>query len=147
MNLLMKLLVATYSNLENHPRLIRAREAKKTVKIKLDPKTGLPIVEPAVELKKKANLADNLGSDKRQWMPPGIMIYILINLLCIATRVTVSRQKNESKDEKRARKQAVKEERQTRRAEKKATKDQYTKEKIHQVRVTQNAPKKGIKKL
>lgn len=34
--------VATYSNLENHPRLIRARDTKAIVKIKLDPKTGLP---------------------------------------------------------------------------------------------------------
>lgn len=34
---------ATYSNLENHPRLIRVRDAKSVPKIKLDPKTGLPI--------------------------------------------------------------------------------------------------------
>ena len=36
--------VATYSNLENHPRLIRARDTKTILKIKLDPKTGLPTV-------------------------------------------------------------------------------------------------------
>jgi len=33
---------ATYSNLENHPRLIRVRDSKAVPKIKLDPKTGLP---------------------------------------------------------------------------------------------------------
>lgn len=40
--------VATYSNLENHPKIIRAREVtsqKKGPKIRLHPKTGLPIVE------------------------------------------------------------------------------------------------------
>lgn len=36
---------ATYSNLENHPRLIRARQAKPVPKIQLDPKTGLPTVD------------------------------------------------------------------------------------------------------
>lgn len=39
------LVSATYSNLENHPRLIRARQAKSVPKIKLDRKTGLPIVD------------------------------------------------------------------------------------------------------
>lgn len=40
----------TYSNLENHPRLIRAKEVKPVSRIVLDPKTGLPTtktVEPA----------------------------------------------------------------------------------------------------
>jgi protein LTV1 len=36
--------LATYSNLENHPRLIRARQVKATPKMTLDSKTGLPIV-------------------------------------------------------------------------------------------------------
>jgi len=35
---------ATYSNLENHPRLIRVRDTKGVPKIRLDPKTGLPTV-------------------------------------------------------------------------------------------------------
>ena len=38
-------LVATYSNLENHPRLIRARQHKSVPRIQLDSKTGLPIVD------------------------------------------------------------------------------------------------------
>jgi len=36
--------IATYSNLENHPRLIRARDSKPVPKIRLDPKTGLPSI-------------------------------------------------------------------------------------------------------
>ncbi len=40
--------------------------------------------------------------------------------------VTVARPRNESKEEKKVRKQAVKAERQTRRVEKKATKEQFS---------------------
>ena len=36
---------ATYSNLENHPRLIRASRGDRVPKIRLDPKTGLPFVD------------------------------------------------------------------------------------------------------
>lgn len=45
---------ATYSNLENHPRLIRARQVKATPKIVLDPKTGLPIVDGEKTQKKSS---------------------------------------------------------------------------------------------
>jgi hypothetical protein len=37
-------IIATYSNLENHPRLILARDRKPVPRIELDPKTGLPSV-------------------------------------------------------------------------------------------------------
>ena len=43
-----------------------------------------------------------------------------------ATRVTITRPKNESKEDKKLRKQAVKAERQERRAEKKANKEQFS---------------------
>lgn len=36
---------ATYSNFENHPRLISARQAKSVPRIQLDRKTGLPTVD------------------------------------------------------------------------------------------------------
>ena len=35
---------ATYSNLENHPHVIQARDSKPVPKIKLAPRTGLPTV-------------------------------------------------------------------------------------------------------
>jgi protein LTV1 len=34
---------ATYSNTENHPRLIRARDTSLISKIRLDPRTGIPV--------------------------------------------------------------------------------------------------------
>lgn len=40
-------LSATYSNLENHPRLIRLTQPRGAKKIHLDPKTGLPSVMEA----------------------------------------------------------------------------------------------------
>lgn len=36
----------TYTNLENHPRLIRARDSRSVPQILLDPKTGLPSIQP-----------------------------------------------------------------------------------------------------
>lgn len=45
--------------------------------------------------------------------------------LWIASRVTVARSRDESKEDKKARKQAVKAERQNRRAEKKTTKQEF----------------------
>jgi len=40
---------ATYTNLENHPRLIRVRDAKPVPKIALDRKTGLPSLVDTVQ--------------------------------------------------------------------------------------------------
>jgi hypothetical protein len=58
------LIPATYSNLENHPRLIRARQNKPVAKIKLDPKTGFPIVvEPVQESKLAPTPSNNDGID------------------------------------------------------------------------------------
>lgn len=49
-------LIATYTNLENHPRLIRARDSKPVPKILLDPKTGLPtIVDPCQNSRRTGN--------------------------------------------------------------------------------------------
>lgn len=56
MNLSSDQFSATYSNLENHPRLIRAREPKPVPKIRLDPKTGLPSVESEHPAKLRGNI-------------------------------------------------------------------------------------------
>ena len=63
---------ATYSNLENHPRLIRARNDKPVPKIRLDPKTGLPSViegQPAKQLSladSSATEDEDEGDDRRK---------------------------------------------------------------------------------
>jgi protein LTV1 len=55
---------ATYTNLENHPRLIRARDPKPVPKIVLDRKTGLPSVLSKAETPKiKSHGVSFAGSD------------------------------------------------------------------------------------
>jgi protein LTV1 len=56
--------VATYSNLENHPRLIRVRDAKAVPKIKLDPRTGLPNLTNLTPRKKLEALSEEDGDDR-----------------------------------------------------------------------------------
>jgi protein LTV1 len=62
---------ATYSNLENHPRLIRARGTKAVPKIKLDPKTGLPTVANPPPRKKLEDVLeeDEDEGDQRMCLP------------------------------------------------------------------------------
>ncbi|CAK5264379.1 unnamed protein product [Mycena citricolor] len=109
-------ILTTYSNLENHPRLIRARDtsARKIAsvpKILLDPRTGLPSVAVSEKTLKSRTVTFASDSDSEEEDRP--------------KGVTVKRDKNESKEDKKARKAAVKEERQARRVEKKATKEMF----------------------
>jgi protein LTV1 len=53
-------IIATYSNLENHPRLLKLTQSKGTKKILLDSKTGLPTV---VEKDKEAKVKSRHSSD------------------------------------------------------------------------------------
>ena len=56
-------MLATYTNLENHPRLIRARDPKPVLKIALDRKTGLPsIVDPVQDPEKTKNTVTFINS-------------------------------------------------------------------------------------
>ncbi|KAJ7201283.1 Low temperature viability protein-domain-containing protein [Mycena pura] len=134
-------MISTYSNLENHPRLIRARDrdlGKKqapVAKIHLDPRTGLPFVvtgEHANVLRKPKGLvsfashSDSEPSDEDQRPAVG----------------TIKRERNEPKDAKKARKAAVKEGKQARRAEKKTTKELFGAELKTQNRALGNKERK-----
>ncbi|KAG2367707.1 LTV-domain-containing protein [Suillus spraguei] len=106
--------LTTYSNLENHPRVIRARASKPVPKITLDPKTGLPTLN-SEHRHRLQSVAEDEGSQEPS-----------------AAKQTISRPRDESKEDKKARKQAVKAERQVRRVEKKATQEQFSTEMRHQ---------------
>ncbi|KAF7337639.1 Protein LTV1 [Mycena sanguinolenta] len=114
-------ILTTYSNLENHPRLIRARDSdrKKTVvpKIHLDPRTGFPTIaadtKPASKPTGRVSFTSDSNSESSDDDDDRPRVQ------------TIKRDKNESKEEKKARKAAVKEERQARRVEKKSTKELY----------------------
>ena len=61
--------------------------------------------------------------------------------------MTVTRPRVESKEDKKARKQAVKVERQARRVDKKATKEQFSTETKHQLKGIANKEKTKMRKL
>ncbi|KDQ63030.1 hypothetical protein JAAARDRAFT_29021 [Jaapia argillacea MUCL 33604] len=124
-------ILSTYSNLENHPRLIRARQTKPVPKIHLDPRSGLPIV---IERQPPLSIHPTLTSEDEEESTPSV-------------RATITRSRNESKEEKKARKQAVKAERQTRRLDKKATREQYSAEIKHQARGLAQKDTAKIRKL
>ncbi|KAK0246183.1 Low temperature viability protein-domain-containing protein [Armillaria nabsnona] len=121
-------ILTTYTNLENHPRLIRARDTRRTPKITLDPKTGLPsIVEPKQAKLRAQSPEPDLKRTLRQ--------------------ATVTRPRNESPESKKARKAAVKVNRAARRAEKKATKEEFGSEFKVQVKTVTTAGEKAMRKL
>lgn len=108
-------ILTSYTNLENHPKIIRARTSKPVPKIKLDHRTGLPSADTnALEERHKSNPS---AEDKEILQVP---------------KQTVTRPRDESKEDKKARKQAVKAERQTKRVEKKQTRERYNAELKHQ---------------
>ncbi|KAF8516083.1 Low temperature viability protein-domain-containing protein [Gautieria morchelliformis] len=126
-------ILSTYSNLENHPRLIRAKEGRPVPSIRLHPRTGIPSTEVSHEQTRAERTDDDRNEDEDE---DDRMV-----------QATVSRPRNESKEEKKARKQAVKQERQVRRLEKKANRQQYATERKRQVVVLANKTPSGTKKL
>ena len=139
--------LATYSNLENHPRFLRLKQKPSTKRIVLDRKTGLPsIVEkatPTPDLQEHGADSEE-DEDRRELSEPFLDLVLSIPL---APRVTVTRSKGEPKEEKKARKKAVKEERQQRRTEKKGNKDAFALERKNIGRVMTTREKAGIRKL
>ncbi|XP_054848808.1 protein LTV1 homolog [Eublepharis macularius] len=107
-------ILSTYSNLYNHPKLIEVPQKPKPVKV--SNKTGIPLdVLPQRGLTAKQAERMQMIND------------------CDLPRVsTQPRPKNESKEDHKARKQAVKEERKERRIEKKANKLAFKHEKTRQ---------------
>ncbi|KAK2461484.1 hypothetical protein APHAL10511_005947 [Amanita phalloides] len=94
--------LSTYSNLENHPRIIRARDGKPVPRIRLHPITGLPSLEK--------NDATSEESDQGEERP---------------AHQTIARYRNENKEDKKLRKATVKADKQIRRAAKKKLKEQF----------------------
>ncbi|NXC44453.1 LTV1 protein, partial [Penelope pileata] len=107
-------ILSTYSNLYNHPKLIK--EPSKPKPIKISQKTGIPLhVLPQKGLTAKQ-------MERMQ----------MINDSDLPRASTQPRSKNESKEDRKARKQAIKEEQKERRMEKKANKLAFKLEKTRQ---------------
>ncbi|XP_044279231.1 protein LTV1 homolog isoform X1 [Varanus komodoensis] len=107
-------ILSTYSNLYNHPKLIEVPQKPKPVEV--SKKTGIPLhVLPQRGLTAKQAEQMQLIND------------------CDLPRIsTQPRSKNETKEDRKARKQAIKEERKERRIEKKANKLAFKQEKTRQ---------------
>ncbi|XP_037376402.1 protein LTV1 homolog [Talpa occidentalis] len=120
---------STYSNLYNHPQLIKYQPKPK--QIKLSSKTGIPL-----------NVLPKKGLTAKQ-----VERMQMINDSDLPKVSTQPRPKNESKEDKKARKQAIKEERKERRVEKKANKLAFKLEKSRQEKELLNLKKnvEGLK--
>ncbi|XP_002714903.1 protein LTV1 homolog [Oryctolagus cuniculus] len=120
---------STYSNLYNHPQLIKYQPKPK--QIRLSSKTGIPL-----------NVLPVKGLTTKQ-----VERMQMINASDLPKVSTQPRSKNESKEDKRVRKQAIKEERKERRVEKKANKLAFKLEKRRQEKELLNLKKnvEGLK--
>ncbi|XP_046958460.1 protein LTV1 homolog isoform X1 [Lynx rufus] len=105
---------STYSNLYNHPQIIKYQPKPKQIQI--SSKTGIPL-----------NVLPKKGLTAKQ-----VERMQMINGSDLPKVSTQPRSKNESKEDKRTRKQAIKEERKERRVEKKANKLAFKLEKRRQ---------------
>uniref|UniRef100_A0A8C2ZV85 Protein LTV1 homolog n=1 Tax=Cyclopterus lumpus TaxID=8103 RepID=A0A8C2ZV85_CYCLU len=107
-------IVSTYSNIYNKPKVIQ--DPPKTKPIRVSQKTGIPLdVLPTKGL--TAKQAERMT---------------MINDSDLPRVSTQHRDKEESTEERKARKQAIKEERKERRVEKKANKTAFKEEKVRQ---------------
>ncbi|NWW94209.1 LTV1 protein, partial [Rhynochetos jubatus] len=107
-------ILSTYSNLYNHPTLIK--EPSKPKPIKVSRKTGIPL-----------HILPQKGLTAKQ-----IERMEMINGSDLPRASTQPRSKDESKEDRKARKQAIKEERKERRMEKKANRLAFKQEKTRQ---------------
>ncbi|XP_069786785.1 protein LTV1 homolog isoform X2 [Narcine bancroftii] len=122
-------ILSTYSNLYNHPKLIT--DPPKSSTIKVSSKTGIPLgvlSRPGLTSKQLERLE-------------------MINLSDLPRASTQTRQRGESKEQKRLRKQAIKMERKDRRMEKKCNQAAFKAEKVRQEKVLLNLKQnlQGIK--
>ncbi|NXJ67128.1 LTV1 protein, partial [Rostratula benghalensis] len=107
-------ILSTYSNLYNHPTLIK--EPSKPKPIKISQKTGIPL-----------HVLPQKGLTAKQ-----VERMQMVNGSDLPRAATQPRSKDESKEDRKARKQAVREERKERRMEKKANKLAFRLEKTRQ---------------
>ncbi|KAK3837850.1 MAG: hypothetical protein JOS17DRAFT_731970 [Linnemannia elongata] len=136
-------ILSTYSNLDNHPGMIKEQTRRR---IHIDPKTGMPVVTEKLSkkaLQRQAEMAaaaeaaakaENGGASDDEFDDDEDFEEEAENL-------GVKRNKAETKEEKKARKEAIKQEKKNRRETKKATKTAFANEKSRQEKVMKNLKK------
>ncbi|KAK4702694.1 protein LTV1, partial [Phenoliferia sp. Uapishka_3] len=144
--------LSTYSNVSNHPRLLRIRDnnGSRPAQIGIDHKTGFPVIEGVSDRKtlkalaKAQELADQEAAEEeedftRTSYPPSLSRLTLTPGHTPARPETITRPRGESAEERKARKDAIKAERAGRRVEKKNTKDAFGNETKRQKRIAGKA--------
>ncbi|KAM0789085.1 hypothetical protein ACM66B_003145 [Microbotryomycetes sp. NB124-2] len=110
--------LSTYSNVSNHPRMLRMRDlGPRPAQIKID-RSGFPVVDgeqQQQEQQQRGTNEDEIDDDESE----GELVPV---------KEPVKRPKGETAEERKARKDAVKQERASRRAQKKSTKDEFNSE-------------------
>ena len=134
-------IISTYSNLYNHPKIIYENNSKK---VKVNPKTGIPVLsKPGLTAEHLRQLDSHSVTEKipehlRQLDSHSVTEKIHGSRSVRSTISKISelstRDKNETPEERRARKEALKEYRRERRAEKKANKLCFKLEETRQVK-------------
>lgn len=134
-------IVSTYSNLENHPHMLGdSFAAKKTRKIALSSKSGMPI------------LREDAPKDEADPAPPSHhpipcvnKIPLCVNVVRLRTcREPLQRKRGETAAEKHARKQLVKQQRQERRRAKKEKQLVFKEQVSHARAVATPGPKASV---
>ncbi|XP_029035949.2 protein LTV1 homolog [Osmia bicornis bicornis] len=127
-------IISTYSNIYNHPKLIS--EPKQPQKIKVDPKTGIPrnVLDCSEKLTAKTLAQfDQQNENNKPKGPQSIAETMRSTLSTLSIRP-----KNETPEERKQRKRALKEYRKERREERKANTEAFKEEKKRQEKILLN---------
>ncbi|RIB18806.1 Low temperature viability protein [Gigaspora rosea] len=128
-------ILSTYSNLENHPTLIREKPREK---LSTEKQIGLSTVECTQEYNSDdSQKNEKLDSERQIEIVENENGQIRVNL-------GIPRSKTESREEKKQRKASVKTERKNRRLEKKSFKQAFAKEHRRQNKIFQNLEKNFV---
>ncbi|KAG0273686.1 hypothetical protein BGZ95_010508 [Linnemannia exigua] len=137
-------ILSTYSNLDNHPGMIKEQRRRR---IHIDPKTGMPVVTEKLSkkaLQRQAEVAAAAEAAARAENGDGNSDDEFDDEeedFEEAENLGAKRNKTETKEEKKARKEAIKQEKKSRRETKKATKTAFANEKNRQEKVMKNLKK------
>jgi protein LTV1 len=126
-------ILSTYSNIYNHPKLIEVPSKRKTNVIKVNPRTGIPIIEQPGKLTEKSLAKLNNEATKATGAKSLCAESVISTLSVLSIRP-----KDETPEEKRERKKLLKEYRNERRIEKKANKMAFNDERMRQHQIDMN---------
>jgi protein LTV1 len=134
-------MLSTYSNIYNHPKLIQVPSKKKSNKIEINPKTGMPINilngDQSSKLTQKTLAKLNNEQQQQHESTSGPKSLCAESIMSTLSVLSI-RPKEETAEERKERKKLLKEYRNERRIEKKANKIAFNDERIKQNAISMN---------